>query len=158
MHRLSWAEINGLVALLAERAAHDKIDCIVGVMRAGMIPAVMLSHITGIRHVSTIAIVRTRSDAIDAAKDAPVCHGILNPEALAGRRVLVVDDIIGKGLTMTMARDALIAAGATPVLATLVVNRENLGHDRFAEVADHWGCVVRGWVIFPWDREARGDA
>lgn len=158
MHIFSWAEINALTHLLAEKASARDIECIVGISRSGLIPAVMLSHMLGVRPFGALDIVRTSSDALHAAKSEPVRRGGLNLDTMAGRRVLVVDDIVGEGLTMEAARDDLERIGAVPTLCTLVVNRENLGARDPAEVVDFWACSVHGWVIFPWEGKDGGDA
>jgi hypothetical protein len=153
---ISWAEIDGLVELLADRVSNLGLEAIVGISRSGLVPAVMLSHTIGVRALSAINIVRTLSDEINAAKKEPVCHGILHPQALAGRKILLVDDIVGKGLTMRMAVAALRDIGAAPLSATLVVNKANLGDTPLDSVVDHYGCLVHGWVVFPW--EGKGPA
>lgn len=158
MHVLSWTEINALTHLLAEKARPRDVECIVGISRSGLIPAVMLSHMLGVRAFGVLDIVRTSSDALHAAKSEPVCRGGLNLDIMAGRRVLVVDDIVGEGLTMVAARDELARIGAIATLCTLVVNLENLGARDPVEVADFWACSLHGWVIFPWEGKDGGDA
>ena len=148
---ISWAEIDGLVELLADKVSSLGLDAIVGISRSGLVPAVMLSHTIGVRALSVINIARTLSDEINAAKKEPVCHGILDPRALAGRKLLLVDDIVGKGLTMRMAVEALRDIGASPLSATLVVNQANLGDTPLDRVVDYFGCTVHGWVVFPWE-------
>jgi hypoxanthine phosphoribosyltransferase len=112
MQKFGWSEINGMVELLADGIEPRSVECIVGISRSGLVPAVILSHMLGIRPFSALDIVRTASDEIQSAKGLPVLRGVLNPENLAGRRVLVVDDIVGQGLTMGLARQALIDLGA----------------------------------------------
>jgi hypoxanthine phosphoribosyltransferase len=146
-----WAEIDALVELIAERAAEQKVEVIVGIARSGLVPAVMLSHRIGVRPFSVIDIARTTSDGINASKSAPVWHGISNQDAVAGRRVLLIDDIVGHAMTMPMAAAALRDLGAHPVTATLVVNQRNLGARAPRTVVDIYGCVVYGWVVFPWE-------
>ena len=156
IHVISWAEIDGLVELLADRVSNLGFEAVVGISRSGLVPAVMLSHTIGVRALSAINIIRTLSDEINAAKKEPVCHGILDPQALGGRKILLVDDIVGKGLTMRLAVQALRNIGASPISATLVVNKANLGDTPVDSVVDHYGCLVHGWVVFPW--EGKGPA
>jgi hypoxanthine phosphoribosyltransferase len=151
IHVLSWAEIDGIVELLADKVSHLSFEAIVGISRSGLVPAVMLSHTIKVRALSVINIVRTVSDDINSAKRDPVCHGISNPEWLAGRKVLLVDDIVGKAQTVGLATRALRDVGASPLSATLVVNKANLGDAAPESVVDFHGCVVNGWVVFPWE-------
>ncbi|WP_380785921.1 phosphoribosyltransferase [Sphingomonas sp. R86521] len=155
-HRFSWEDIAGLARLLGDRLAGTQLGGVVGIARSGLIPAVILSHILGVRQFAVLDIARTHSDAIEAEKSQPANRGNLGLAALRGRRVLLVDDIVGQGLTLDAARRELIAAGADPVTATLVVNRANLAGRDPSAIVDHWACEVHGWVIFPW--EGKDDA
>jgi len=153
---ISWAEIDGLVELIAERAVQHRVEAIVGVARSGLVPAVMLSHRLAVRPLAVIDIARTESDAIHAAKSPPKLRSLSNPGAVEGRRVLLIDDIVGGGVTMAMASGILRDLDADVVTATLVVNQRNLGDIPLQRVVDIVGCVVHGWVVFPWEGKELG--
>jgi hypoxanthine phosphoribosyltransferase len=150
-HAVSWTEIEGLVELIAEQGLKRNVDTVVGIARSGLVPAVMLSHRMGIRSFAVMDIARTASDEVDAEKSDPRLHGILNRDLLTGRRLLLVDDIVGAGLTMQTACATLREIKAEIVTAALVVNQRNLGPIAPTSVVDIVGCVVHGWVIFPWE-------
>lgn len=80
--RLSWEEFNHFVEILGEniQRSQKKYDCIMGIPRGGMVPAVMLSHILSIPLRPTSAIVE-----YDFTKD---------------HRALLVDDIADTGGTL----------------------------------------------------------
>jgi hypoxanthine phosphoribosyltransferase len=153
---IGWAEIDGLVELIAERALQHRVEAIVGVARSGLVPAVMLSHRIGVRPLAVIDIARTESDAVHAAKAQPKLRSVSNPDAVQGRRVLLIDDIVGGGITMSMASQVLRDLQADVVTATLVVNQCNLGRIPAQRVVDIVGCVVHGWVVFPWEGKELG--
>lgn len=157
-HRFSWEEIDGLTRLLADRLTGLEIEGVVGIARSGLVPAVMLSHRMGVRPFAVLDIVRTDSDAVEAGKSQPADRGALGLEAMRGRRVLLVDDIVGQGLTLDAGRRALVAAGAEPITAVLVVNHANLAGREALAIVDHWACDVHGWVIFPWEGKDARDA
>lgn len=148
---LSWPEIDGIVELIAERAGRYRIETIVGIARSGLVPGVMLSHRMGVRSLAVLDIARTDSDAVNAPKSQPRLRSLSHPHAVQRRRVLVVDDIVGGGLTMAMAAGVLRELQAEVVTATLVVNQRNLRAARPERAADIVGCVVHGWVVFPWE-------
>lgn len=151
MHYLSWDEINGLVLLIADEVKQKSIDTIVGISRSGLIPAVMLSHTLGVRNFAVLDIIRTTSDEINAEKTGANYRGILNKQFITGQNVLLVDDIVGEGMTLRNAKQILKDLDANVVSATLVINQNNLGTISPEEVVDIYGCVVHGWVIFPWE-------
>ncbi|ATB29011.1 phosphoribosyltransferase [Melittangium boletus] len=148
---LSWQEIDQLVELLARQIKGKEIDVVLGVSRAGLVPAVMLSHHLGVRDFAVVDIKRTDSDSVNATKSAPVLRGILNESMLKGRNVLLVDDIVGEGLTMRTACGLLRPLCKTLVTSVLVVNQKNLGTATPRDVVDHHGCLIHGWITFPWE-------
>lgn len=158
VHRFSWEEIAGLTRLLRDRLAGSRITGVAGVARSGLVPAVMLSHMLGVRSFAVLDIARTHSDAVEAEKSRPIRRGSLGLEALRGRRVLLIDDIVGQGLTLDVARRELIEAGAEPVTAVLVVNSANLAGRDARAIVDHWACEVHGWAVFPWEGKEPDDA
>jgi uncharacterized protein len=151
MQYISWNEINGLVRLIADRVGDKPIDAIVGISRSGLIPAVMLSHTLGVRNFAVLDIIRTTSDNVNADKTIANYRGILNQQFITGQNVLLVDDIVGEGMTLRTAKEILKDIGANIISATLVVNQNNLGTIAPEEIVDHDGCIVHGWVIFPWE-------
>ncbi|WNG23034.1 purine phosphoribosyltransferase [Cystobacter fuscus] len=149
--QLSWGEIDQLVELMARQIKGKQIDVVLGISRAGLVPAVMLSHHLGVRDFAVMDIKRTDSDSVNATKSAPVLRGILNESMLQGRNVLLVDDIVGEGLTMRTARELLSPKCKSLVTCVLVVNQKNLGTAAPRDVVDHHGCLIHGWITFPWE-------
>jgi uncharacterized protein len=148
---LSWKEIDQLVELLARQVKDQSFDVVLGVSRSGLVPAVMLSHHLNVRDFAVLDIKRTDSDAVNATKSAPQLRGILNEKMLEGRNVLLVDDIVGEGLTMRTACNLLRPRCKSLVTSVLVVNQQNLGTVSPREVVDHHGCLIHGWITFPWE-------
>lgn len=150
LHVFSWEEINALTRLIADRMCGVQIDCIVGIARSGLVPAVILSHMLNVRNFAVVDIARTLSDDIQAKKQIPI-RGKTDISRFAGKQLLVVDDIVGQGLTIEAARQMLTSAGARARFATLVVNQDNLGCRAPGDVVDDWACIVHGWAVFPWE-------
>lgn len=153
LHQLSWAELDQLVDLLARRLEGQAFEAVVGIARSGLVPAVVLAHRLGIRAFSVLDIKRTESDGIESPKSLPRWDGVADGDALGGKRVLLVDDIVGQGLTLELARKIVRERCASLTTCVLVVNQRNLGPRRPNDVVDHFGCLVHGWVRFPWERK-----
>ncbi|MFF1712244.1 phosphoribosyltransferase [Streptomyces sp. NPDC058268] len=153
--RLTWSRIEALTHQLAARADGDGMpETVVGIMRGGMIPAVMIAHQLGIRDVRTIEVTHTASDGVNAAKTSVPAYK--NPASLgdlAGRDVLLVDDIAGSGATLERTRRIVEALGVRRLrTAVLTVNRANwpapsCPEDRIDYIAEQTDT----WVIFPWE-------
>lgn len=133
-------------------------DIVVGILRGGMIPAVQLAHLLGIRTVRAVELTRTTADEVNAAKTP--CPVAANPGSLgdlSDRDVLIVDDIAGSGLTMLACRDLVQEAGAarvrTVAMTVNAVNWELARRGSPAGELTYVGHVYRGWVIFPWEHQ-----
>ena len=150
-HRLSWTECHQLTGLLADAVAAAQCTVIAGISRSGLVPAVMLSHALGIRDFAVLDLRRTVSDAVHSQKRPPLLCDAMNLGALANRRVLLVDDIVGAGATLVAARALLEGLASQVVTAALVYNRANDPEGRAAAALDHHACLVHGWVEFPWE-------
>ncbi|XYI01413.1 phosphoribosyltransferase [Sorangium sp. So ce1128] len=149
---MSWQEVDQLAELLRRALSGVEVDVVLGISRSGLVPAVMLSHRLGVRDFAVLDIRRTESDDIESSKSLPTVCGLLDTARLQGRRVLLVDDIVGEGLTMMRAREVLTPLCDRLVSVTLVVNQRNLGMRSPCDVVDYHACIVHGWVTFPWER------
>jgi len=152
---LTWSRIEALTHQLAVRVQGDGLpETVVGIMRGGMIPAVMIAHQLGIRDVRTIEVTHTASDGINAAKtSAPVYKNPASLGDLAGRDVLLIDDIAGSGATLDRTRRMIEALGARRLrTAVLTVNRANWHSASGPEACiDYIAELNNTWVIFPWE-------
>jgi orotate phosphoribosyltransferase len=92
----------------------QELDAVCGVAINGIPFATMLSSSLDIDMVVVRPHVGDRQDV-----------GILssNFASVAGKKVVVVDDVIGTGSTMTQVLGLLREAGANPILAMVVVNK-----------------------------------
>lgn len=154
---LDWPELTALVSVLAARVTDDGIpDAVVGVLRGGIVPAVLVAHRWGVRDVRAVEITHTTAEGVNAGKTAsPV---LVNPASLgevAGLDVLIVDDVAGSGQTLAAAVDLAVAAEAHRVrTAVCVVNELNWrpANDRSPrEALTYVGVACQGWVRFPWE-------
>lgn len=139
------------VAVLADTLRGDdwQAQLLVGVGRGGLVPAVFLSHATGLPMVS-----------IDFSTPIPEFNAALIA-TLAGRtrdgeRMVFVEDINDSGRTIAAIRDQLGAEGA------------DAGNVRFAVIIDNavsgqridysWRqidrTVTKDWFVFPWEAVA----
>jgi len=134
------------VKTLAARIVADDWtpDYIIGVGRGGLVPAVYLSHATGMGSLS-----------IDWSSQVPEFASAALTRLAArtrdGERLLFVDDINDSGMTIGRIRDGL--RDAAP------------GHLRFATLIDNIGsaqrvdyaarridrAVTKDWFVFPWE-------
>lgn len=152
----TWEEIQDLTHHLARAIRAGGLpDVLIGLQRGGLIPAVMLSHQLAISTVLALPIRRTLSDAIYAPKQTP---SVVLPEHLAqivGKDIVVVDDIVGSGETLSTALQLLATCAPARVRSVVcVVNRAHwdpVHEDEPATVIFSIGKEARAWVVFPWE-------
>jgi hypoxanthine phosphoribosyltransferase len=153
---LDWAHLDRLIAVLAGRVREDSVpSVVVGILRGGMVPAVMLAHRLGVRSVRGVEVTHTTLDGPHGPKTPyPV---ITNPGSLgafAGADVLLVDDVAGSGDTVDAAAALLVGVAGRVRRAVVVVNLVNWHAANTYpphEVHDYLATTCAGWVRFPWE-------
>lgn len=145
-------EFVAAVHTLATQLAADtawKPDFIIGVGRGGLVPAVFLSHATGLPTLSV-----DYSSQVKDFADAPLVT--LAQRTIAGERLLFLDDINDSGRTITHLRRALADAGAIDGAVRFAMLIDNISSaeriDYSARQIDR--TVTKDWFIFPWEAVA----
>jgi hypoxanthine phosphoribosyltransferase len=142
--------VTAIHALAAALAADGwKPDFIIGVGRGGLVPAVFLSHATGLPMLSV-----DYSSQVKDFADEPLAK--LARRTAKGERLLFLDDINDSGRTIGHLRDTLAAGGAAPGairFATLIDNVSS------AQTVDYRARTIdrrdtKDWFIFPWEAVA----
>jgi hypoxanthine phosphoribosyltransferase len=142
------AAIHSLAAQLANDAGW-KPDFIIGVGRGGLVPAVFLSHATGLPTLSV-----DYSSQVKDFADAPLVK--LAARTVAGERLLFLDDINDSGRTIAHLRRTVADAGAVEGAVRFAVLIDNATSaeriDYSARVIDR--TVTKDWFVFPWEAVA----
>jgi len=154
---LSWEDLAAVSRRLADALqARGRPDIVVGVLRGGMVPAVLVAHELGVRALRGLEVTHTVADGTDAAKTAR--PAVVNTASLGdvdGADVALVDDVAGSGDTLHTAAAQVRTAGAgrvrTLVCVVNEVNWARRGRTDPACVVDHVGMRCQGWVRFPWE-------
>lgn len=153
---LGWVHLERLIAVLAGHVREDGVpDLVVGILRGGMVPAVMLAHRLGVRSVRGVEVTHTTVDGPHGPKTPHPM--VTNPDSLgafAGADVLLVDDVAGSGDTADAAAALLAGTAGRVRSAVVVVNIVNwyAATTRVPrEVHDYLGTTCAGWVRFPWE-------
>lgn len=141
---LSWEALDGLVARLAAETGRD-FDLVLAITRGGLVPAGMLAYRLNLREILVVGVEFYRTEG--GTHERPRIGHFPAEELLAGRRVLVVDEVWETGETMTEVLARLRAAGARPVSAVI---HYKPGRSRVAGSPDHHAAVVDGWVTYPY--------
>ena len=147
---LDWSVFEQDTRRLASRIAASglEFDAILAINRGGAVTGVMLSHMLDIRDFLTFSIQLTVTSEPDAPRTPPLVIGDEVLARLAGKRVLLADDVVGSGETLIVARDKLAPHGVTSLHTSATIwNRER---HRVCP-ADFFGGTAPGWVMLPWE-------
>lgn len=153
--RVSWQDFDRANAHLADqiRAAAVPIDTILAIARGGAVSGVALAHALGIRDFFTITVRTTLSDHPNADRSTPVTQATEHLPPLAGRNVLLIDDVTGTGTTLAIARRLLAPLGLAALhTAVTFWNLEEAGPGAICPANFH-GATTPSWVIFPWEQD-----
>jgi hypoxanthine phosphoribosyltransferase len=146
------AHVRALSAALAADRGWSPTH-LVGIGRGGLVPAVYLSHATGLPMLSI---------DYSAQSEALVASAIpgLASRTRVGERLLLVDDINDSGRTIGHLRALLAREGAVGEavrFATLIDNVRSAERvDYAARTIDR--DVTKDWFIFPWEAVASDSA
>lgn len=144
VRNITWNVFHGLVKALVTVVAPWKPEIILPIGRGGYYPGTMLAHML---QVEIYPIRLTRRDRDVVVRDSPEWI-VLPPATLAGRRVLVVDEISSTGETLSIVRDRLFGMGIAEVRTAVLY-----AHTRGVLVPDYIGLITDELVMNPWDRE-----
>ncbi len=141
---LSWELFGELCRALALRVARDyDPDVVVGIAAAGVIPGAVVAAMLQ-KEFYSIKITRRASE--EGVRQRPEILSAAPPQ-VAGRRVLLVDEICDSGETMRMALAAVRDVGPTEIRTATSLVRKG-GYE-----PDYYALEAEDVVVFPWDRE-----
>lgn len=152
----SWKKISTIVKNMSDNIRKDyDPEIIISVVRGGMIPSVILSHTLNVRKIENIKSIETISDEINAIKQEPMIDEKINLSEIRGKKVLIVDDILGSGATIRKIREEIKRWKPKELkTAICIVNEENWeksNKSNYNDEIEYIGKIVRGWVVFPWE-------
>lgn len=145
---ISWNDFHGLVKALVVAVAPWRPEMVLPVGRGGYYPGALLAHMLQLE-VYPVRLSRRVDDVV--VRESPLWL-VEPPAAVAGRRVLVVDEMCSTGETIRLVRERALALGAAGArTATLYA------HTWGAAAVDYTGLITDELVMNPWDREIYRD-
>ena len=144
---LDWAMFGELCRALALKVARDyDPDIIIGIERAGVIPAAVIASILEVEFYS----LKVGRKGDDQVRQRPEVFSAV-PRQVEGRRVLIVDEITTSGDTLRVALAAV--RGAFPEeVRTATSFARTTGYQ-----PDYSALTMDAEVVFPWDRQVIED-
>ncbi len=141
---LSWEMFGELCRALALKVAREyQPEVVVGIARAGVIPGAVIASIL---RVDFYSMKISRRDGAEQVRERPEVMSAAPPQ-IAGKRVLIVDEISTSGDTLRLALAAVRDAQPTEVRSAT-----NFARSRGYK-PDYFALETDATVIYPWDRK-----
>ena len=145
---MDWPWFAALAQQLAGELAAEGVDTVVGIARAGLVPAATIA--CALRcDLFPMRVTRREQDIVTYA--APQWTVDVSP-AVAGRVVAVIDEMADTGATL-----AMVAARVHELGAARVVTASLCTHSWADPAPTHAALATNALVIFPWDRQVLVD-
>jgi len=151
--KVSWADIEFVVKVIDKSCNIKSFDYILAITRGGWIPSVILSNKHGIE-VLPFQIRLTANDEPNADKNKLEIGQNIDFSILKNKKVLVVDDIFGSGITLSHVKNVLSKFTPT-IVSTVVCYMNTNNYKKEYDLPDFIGKKVQGWIMFPWESKGR---
>jgi hypoxanthine phosphoribosyltransferase len=145
---ISWEDMHGICKALAVAASRYQPEVILAIGRGGFYPGTLIAHMLRV-DVYPVRLSRRVNDVV--TYDQP--RWLVEPSPIvAGRRILIVDEICSTGETLTLVRQKAEALGARECRSAVLY-----AHSWGTSVPDYIGLISDALILNPWDREAVED-
>lgn len=147
---ISWEEVErGVSNILSDiKKRNINVDTIVPILRGGAPLGNLISNNIN-ADIAYIHIRRTASNDINAEFKIPVLKGITNSETIEGKDILIVDDLLDKGVTMEFAIEELKKLKPKSIHVAVLYNFTKLENEEMYIVGLE--MKVKKWIVFPWE-------
>lgn len=142
---LTWERFGEATQELARSVVDSGFlpEIIIAVARGGLLPAGALSYAMGVK-LSDAINVEFYTDVHQTLPDPVLLAPMLDTESIAGRRLLVVDDVADSGRTLALVLELLRGFGAEARSAVIYAKPRSVVEPDFV-----WRATDE-WIVFPW--------
>lgn len=121
-------------------------EIIIAVARGGLLPAGALSYSLGVKLADAIN-VEFYTDVHETLPDPVLLAPVLDTESIAGKKLLVVDDVADSGRTLALVLDLLKKFDADARSAVIYAKSASVVEPDYV-----WRRTDE-WIVFPWSAE-----
>ena len=143
LRKITWDHFAQYSKNLAEMLSHEGIDVIIGIARAGLLPATAVACMLR-KEMVPIRLTRRSNDEVVSEK--PIWKVELPKNILTDQVVAIIDEIADTGQTLSMVSDHAFKMGAKRVVTASLVS-----HTWAKPKPDFIILETDELVLFPWD-------
>lgn len=141
---LSWSDVVERAERLAQEVSRSyECGAIVGILRGGLVVAVLLSDILGIREVYPMGLRSYRG--VERGGEVVVYQQPAH-SGIAGRKVLLVDDVSDRGETLRAAQELLLKEPGPSEVKTATLHVKPWT----STLPDYYLEETPSWILYPW--------
>ncbi len=145
---LTWEDIDQLLDALVPQLT-GTFDGMIMVTRGGIVPGGLISEALDIKHVLTAAVRFPVGTGQAKLLAWPEFMQFPEDELVAGRRLLVVDDVWGSGRTSTAVKNRVESAGGFPELCVIHYNPTRTLFTKAWPT--YYAAITDARIIYPWE-------
>lgn len=154
---LTWNDIDKIVDMLIPQF-RGAFDAMLLITRGGIIPGGLLSEALGLHYILTASVRFAEQHTVLEVPSSleppkllawPEFLEFPRTELLAGRRVLVVDDVWGSGRTINAVRSRVEGAGGRP--ETCVFHYRPASSLFKQAQPDYYAAITDAYIVYPWE-------
>ena len=146
---LSWIELEELVSQLIVKL-NTPYDAILSITRGGIIPGGMIAEALKMKEVLTASVLFPEDPGQRTTLSWPRFLQFPTDNLLAGRKILVVDNLWYQGRTIMAVKGRIEIAGGFPELAVIHWKRTSSFFPE--EAPDFYAQVTEDFIHYPWQR------
>jgi len=154
---LTWNDIDKIVDMLIPQF-RGAFDAMLMITRGGIVPGGLISEALGLRDILTASVRFAEQHAsleVPSSLEPPKLLAwpefleFPRTELLAGRRVLIVDDVWGSGRTINAVRGRVESAGGRPEIC---VFHYKPASSLFKQTQpDYYAAITDAYIVYPWE-------
>lgn len=155
---LTWEDFGAGMRTLAQKICDSGWipDLVVAVARGGLLPAGALSYALGTKSIGTLN-VEFYTDIAQTLPEPIILPPLMDTSALAGKKVLVVDDVADSGKTLKLVMDLIAEKGLPSPDGTITVTEARSAciyeKSRSLIKPDYVLKKTDKWINFPWSSQ-----
>lgn len=145
---LTWQGFGDASRELAQQVVDSGFepDILIAIARGGMLPAGALTYALGVKLTDAIN-VEFYTDVEETLPDPVLLAPMLDTDSIAGKKLLVVDDVADSGRTLGLVVKLLRGFGADLRSAVLYAKPSTIVQPDYV-----WSRTDK-WIVFPWSAE-----
>lgn len=148
---LTWEKIENMCIQIVEQIKNKniKIDKIIAISRGGLIPGRIISGILNNSNLSTIRVTFYTKPGV--AKDKPHLAEDLSTD-VTNKNILVVDDVVESGKTLSLTYNYLMERGAKKVFTAALLDKKVDGKVKLMSPDFFAERIENKWIVYPWEK------